>query len=162
MGRGAPGAAKRDPASRLAFSALRCCDLTTMSWTLKDKELEAVLAADAQHRYEYFVHRVCETRNVWALYQEGWASLGDGDEKLIPFWPHEKYAARFAIGDWESYAPKAIELEAFIGRWLPGMESEGIRPAIFPNLQGAAVVVSYADLDASLRHELAVVHGEEE
>lgn len=134
-----------------------------MTWVPTEKEIEQVLAADGQHRYEYFIHRVCDTRRVWGLYAEGgWALLSDGEAKLIPFWPHEVYAARFAIGDWSGYTPREIELDAFLERWMPGMTSEKIEPAIFPSASGSAVIVSLENLEANLRHELAESYGESE
>lgn len=132
-----------------------------MTWTPKEREIEAVLAADGKHRYEYFIHRVCDTRQVWGLYQDGWASLGDGSDKLIPFWPHARFAERFATGGWERYVPREIELETFLARWIPGMQSEGIQAAIFPDAKGSAVIVRPADLEANLRHELAESYDED-
>jgi hypothetical protein len=132
-----------------------------MAWTPKEQEVAALLAADGARRYEYFIHRVCDTRKVWALYQDGWASLGDGEQKLIPFWPHPVFATRFATGDWTGYSPREIELEAFLKQWIPGLATEGIEAAIFPNSAGSAVIVGLADLEANLRHELAESYGEE-
>jgi hypothetical protein len=132
-----------------------------MAWLPQKKEIEALLSAEGKRRYAYFIRRVCDTRKVWGLHDGGWASLGDGDKKLIPFWPHETYAARFKKDDWSSYAPKEIELGVFLERWIPGMRSEGIEPAIFPVESGASVVVSLDDLEANLRHELSNSYGEE-
>jgi hypothetical protein len=132
-----------------------------MAWLPKDKEIEAMLSADAKHRYEYFIHRVCDTRKVWGLYGGGWASLGDGEKKLIPFWPHETYAARFGSDGWGAYVPKEIELGVFLERWIPGMKRDGVYPAIFPVGSGRAVAVSLVDLEANLRHEMAESYEEE-
>lgn len=132
-----------------------------MTWVPKEKEIAAVLAADGRRRYEYFIHRVCDTRKVWGLYDEGWASLGDSTEKLLPFWPHAVFAQRFALGEWKAYTPRAIELDAFLATWIPGLEIEGVQPAIFPNQEGRAVILSLADLEADLRRELADSHGED-
>src|SRR4051812_8150468 len=118
-----------------------------MAWCPKEKEIEAMLTADGRRRYEYFVHRVCDTRKVWGLYDGGWASLRDGDQKLIPLWPHEAYATRFKKEDWISYTPKEIELGVFLEQWISGLRSEGIQPAIFPVDSGAAVVVTLDDLE---------------
>lgn len=119
-----------------------------------------MLAADGTHRYEYFIHRVCDTRRVWGLYKEGWASLGDGRKKLLPLWPHETYAERFKGTDWSSYVPREIDLGVFLERWIPGMKADGVQPAVFPVDSGNSVVVSLSDLEANLRHELAESYGE--
>jgi hypothetical protein len=132
-----------------------------MAWLPKEKEIEVMVSADEKRRYEYFVHRVCDTRKVWSLYDGGWASLGDGKKKLVPLWPHETYAERFKKEDWSSYAPKQIELGVFLERWIPGMRADGVEPAIFPVQSGASVVVSLEDLEANLRHELSNSYEEE-
>lgn len=132
-----------------------------MAWLPKEKEIEAMLAAEGRKRYEYFIHRVCDTRKIWGLYDGGWASLGDGEKKLIPFWPHEAYASRFRATDWSAYAPKEIELGVFLESWIPGMRSAGASPAIFPVGSGSSVLVSLDDLEANLRHELSNSYEEE-
>ncbi len=120
-----------------------------------------MFAAEATRRYEYFIHRICDTRKVWGLYEKGWASLGDGGHKLIPFWPHRVYAERFKGKDWSSYEPKEIDLRAFLDRWIPGMKREGTGAAIFPVASGSSVVVNLDDLEANIRHELADSYEEE-
>ncbi len=131
-----------------------------MTWIPNEKEIASVIASDGRHRYEYFIHRVCETRAVWALYQEGWASVADekGDT-IIPFWPHQAYATAFASGGWASFEPRKIDLQEFLASWIPGMKKQGVHPAIFPVAVGGSVVVSLDDLEAHLRHELDEVHG---
>ncbi|MBI5771975.1 MAG: DUF2750 domain-containing protein [Verrucomicrobia bacterium] len=130
-----------------------------MSWTPKEREIEALVAADGKRRYEYFIHRVCDSRRIWSLFQDGWASLGDGDRKLIPFWPHAAYASLFKTGDWASYEPKAIELDEFLRDWIPGMQKEGVAPAIFPVGTGSSILVSFDDLKANLKAELSKYGG---
>jgi hypothetical protein len=126
-----------------------------MAWIPKEKEIETMLAADRKRRYEYFIHRVCDTRKLWGLYADGWATLGDGEKKLIPVWPHERYAERFMTEDWSSYTPKEIELGVFLDRWIPGMKKDGAEPASFPIGSGRSIVVSLDDLEANLRYELS-------
>ena len=133
-----------------------------MTWVPNEKEIADVLAADGRHRYEYFIHRVCEARAVWALYNEGWASVGqDTGETMIPVWPHQAYANAFRTGPWVDFEPRKIDLEEFITTWLPGMQKEGLQPAVFPVPAGTSVIVTAEDLDANLRHELEDVHGVE-
>lgn len=134
-----------------------------MSWVPTEKEIASVIAADGHHRYEYFIHRVCEARAVWALYNGGWASVGqDTAEPMIPLWPHEAYAQAFAIDAWAGFQPRKIELDEFMDTWIPGMRKNGMDPAIFPVPVGTSVVVSLDDLEANLRHELDEVYGIDE
>lgn len=133
-----------------------------MAWIPKEKEIAALLAADGRRRYEYFIHRVCDTRQVWGLHADGWAILDDGEHKLIPVWPHAIFATRFAPPAWDGYAPQAIDLDTFLKEWPLALESQGTRPAIFPVPSGSSVLVSWGDLVTNLRDELATYHGEEE
>ena len=119
-----------------------------------------MLVADGRHRYEYFVHRVCEAKAVWALFNDGWASVeGEGGETLIPFWPHRAYAEVFAQGAWVNFTPRRIALEEFLEQTLPGMRKVGAKPAVLPVPEGRSIVVELDDLEASLRHELSEVYG---
>lgn len=133
-----------------------------MSWVLKEKEISALLVAEGKRRYEYFIHRVCDTEQIWGLYDGGWAHMGDGENKFLPLWPHEEYARRFALGEWSSYQPQEIELHEFLQDWLSDLTAKGVGVAIFPTAFAGAVTVSLADLEAHLRHELAEYYGEEE
>ncbi len=125
-----------------------------MAWILKEKEIEALLTADGKRRYEYFIHRVCETRKIWGLHDQGWASLADGDTKLLPLWPHATYARKFKTRDWSKYEPAEIDLDDFLGLWVPRLKTDNIQPAIFPVGIGNAVIVTVDDLEADLRQEL--------
>ncbi|MCX6952723.1 MAG: DUF2750 domain-containing protein, partial [Verrucomicrobia bacterium] len=118
-------------------------------------------AADGKRRYTYFVGRVCETRKVWSLYQDGWASFGVGDQQLLPLWPHRAYAEPFRHGNWATYEPAEIDLDEFLAEWIPRLQHSGLAPAVFPTPAGHAVVVTPDDLAATLRQELADSCGEE-
>jgi hypothetical protein len=120
-----------------------------------DKEIKTLLAADGKRRYNYFLQHVCNTREAWGLYGDGWAILSDGDQEFVPFWPHEIYAARFRKEGWSSYEPRAVDVAAFLERWIPKMKKDGVQPAIFPVGSGSSVVVSLDDLEKHLRYELA-------
>ncbi len=127
-----------------------------MPWVPKDSEIEAMIGADGRRRYEYFIHRVGDTRRVWSLHADGWAALGDDEgKKLFPLWPHRKYAERFKKEEWEGYTPQAIDLDPFIDEWLPKMKESGVSPAVFPVSSGASVVVTCEELQANLRDELS-------
>jgi hypothetical protein len=125
-----------------------------MAWVPNDKEIEAVLAEGGKRRYNYFLQHVCDTREVWGLYGDGWAILSDGDQKFVPFWPHEIYAAHFGKVGWSSYEPRAVDLDAFLERWIPKMIKDGVQPAIFPVGSGSSIIVRLEDLEIHLRHEL--------
>ena len=95
-----------------------------------DAELDAM---DDDARLAHFVQAVAESGLVWGLYGDSWArSEPEGDAQVLPFWPTAELAARCIAGAWESFAPRSIELDAFLEQWLTGMVEDGITAAITP------------------------------
>jgi hypothetical protein len=127
-----------------------------MPWIPNGNEIEGLLTADGKHRYEYFIKHVCASRKVWGLHSDGWATLGQGEKRYFPLWPHEVYAERYRADDWQAYTPKAIDLERFLEMWIPGMKANGVEPAIFPVGAGDSIFVLLEELEANLRRELAL------
>lgn len=133
-----------------------------MSWKPNQHEVAAMTSADVERRYEYFIKRVCDSECLWGLYSDAWAVMGDSSgRKLLPLWPHEDYAKLFATESWSSYAPKKIELDAFLEKWIPGMRNDGVKAGVFPVVSGKGIDVSLDDLEANLRHELNESYGEQ-
>lgn len=133
-----------------------------MPWVPKEKEIAAVVAADGRRRYEYFIHRVCETRKVWSLRAGDWALLSDGENQFFPLWPHPVFAQHYQRGSstWPDATAESLELGEFLRDAALSYQSRGIKPAVFPVPTGSAIVVSWDDLLANLRHELAESYGE--
>ncbi|MEX1369124.1 MAG: DUF2750 domain-containing protein [Nannocystaceae bacterium] len=116
------------------------------------------VAAAGVGRLEHFVRGVVESRTVWGLYAQTWArstGLADDSEhaqvEALPFWSHSDSAARCVRGPWASYAPRAIELEAFVEQWLVGMVEDGIVAVIAPSPTSPGLVLPAAELAEALR-----------
>ncbi|QNQ12067.1 DUF2750 domain-containing protein [Sphingomonas alpina] len=73
----------------------------------------------------------------------------------MPIWPHQKYATLCAEGSWEGSAPKLIELEVWMKRWISGAKRDGRLIAVFPIPQGLGIEVEPDRLAADLELELA-------
>ena len=87
-----------------------------------------------EERLAAFVERVLRAETIWGLYGHTWAREDAGDDaEVLPFWSNAALAARCVRGKWDAFAPRAIELDAFIDQWLPGMEEDGILAAISPS-----------------------------
>jgi len=109
-------------------------------------------AMDDAARTAYFVNAVTETELVWGLYGKSWARAEpDGDAQVLPFWSSAELAARCIAGPWESFAPRSIELDAFVEQWLTGMVEDGIAAAILPTKGGAGTRLPAARLLEALR-----------
>lgn len=131
-----------------------------MTWVPTEKEIADVLRADGEHRLEYFIHRVCEARALWALFDDGWASYPDDDgTPLILLWPHQVFAQPYAAGSWAAFTPRRIPLDEFLETWIDGMRRANTKPALFPVPSGNSIIVTLDELEAGLRQELSEVYG---
>lgn len=127
-----------------------------MSWTPNDKEIESVIRLPASERYKYFVKKAADTEQVWSLRKDaGWAtSADDAGQICVPVWPHAKYAAACANENWAEYEPHSIELDAWLERWLPGMQRDGRLAAVFPTPTSQTVNVPPDRLKGDIEAEL--------
>jgi len=128
-----------------------------MSWTPNEREIEAVLSLEASKRYEHWIKKVADQEEVWSLWQEGgWALAGnDAGRQFVPVWPDSRYAALCAEGVWAGYQPKAIALDAWLDRWIPGMERDQRLVAVFPTPNDKGVPIDPRQLERDLREELS-------
>jgi len=102
-------------------------------------------------RYGYFVKRVADWQEVWGLWNNGWALLGDdNNEDCFPVWPHPELAALYVTGDWAGYTPKSIEVHEWVEKWLPDLGREGRRIAVFP-VEGQTCSIANSD---RLKHDI--------
>jgi hypothetical protein len=128
-----------------------------MSRELSDQEFESVSRLDNDRRYAYFLSCVSDTEEVWSLgtSDDSWAAATDDDgTEVVPVWPHERFAAACARGDWANDRPRIITLEAWVERWLPGIARDGLQIAVFPLPGGEGVRVTSDRLRADLEMAL--------
>ena len=113
------------------------------------------LTADLELLKERFIRRVRDHGEVWGLRSEarGWAYCpsNDGDEDVLVFWSDRAYAARHAVDEWADYVPTVIPLEAFMQRWLPGMQRDGALAGVNFNADLAGVELRPEALLEALR-----------
>jgi Protein of unknown function (DUF2750) len=130
-----------------------------VNWVVNEKEFESLIRSDADTRYSYFVKRVADWQELWTLANEdGYALVADDTgRELVPVWPHARFAQACASDAWDGYSPRAIDLHAWIDQWLPGMERDGRRPAVFPVPGTKSVAVTPQRLRSDLEHELATL-----
>ncbi|MGX2959776.1 DUF2750 domain-containing protein [Peribacillus sp. JNUCC 23] len=123
---------------------------------LNKKEFEAVIKQPPNVRYEYFIKKVVDFEEVWGLYNDGWATAQDEEgNTLIPFFPKEEFANNCAKNEWSGYTAEAIDLDVFMDKWLTGMNSDGIKPSIFPTDDNTVLVnidVIINDLETELEN----------
>jgi hypothetical protein len=118
------------------------------------EKFKQVAGLPSTERHAYFVRKVADTQVVWGLYLAGWATAQAHGHVVIPFWPEAAFAQACASGDWEHFLPRAIALEDFLTKWLPGMAGNDQLASVFPLSQGSASIAAPADLLADLRDEV--------
>lgn len=127
-----------------------------MSHALTSQQFQDVLAMDADDRYEYLVTQVANQGQIWSLRSDrGWVMVSTDEEECLPVWPSAEFAKPWINQDWSDCEPVAIDLDAWIKRWLPGMQKDGIALAVFPGTDENGMVVEPDELRDSLSHALA-------
>ena len=99
---------------------------------MNPKKVDNLIQLSVEDRYAYFIRKVAEFDEVWGLYGDtGWAALGSGEKVIVPFWPEEEFANLCATDQWQGYLAKAISLDDFRNKWLPGLKRDGRLVNIF-------------------------------
>ena len=118
------------------------------------EKFKQVARLPSAERHAYFVRKVADTQEVWGLHHDGWATAQAGGKVAIPFWPEAAFAQACASGEWEHFQPRAIALDDFLAKWLPGMANNDQLASVFSVPQGGASIAAPADLLADLRNEV--------
>jgi len=115
------------------------------------------LNLDAADRYEHFIRKVAGWGESWTLRgRGGFVSAWDQDGgTLLPIWPHESYAQRCAVRDWADARAEKIPLSELLDTWVPRMEREHMKFAVFPLRDGPCAQVDAADVAEDLRAQRA-------
>lgn len=127
-----------------------------MDLVLSDKHIQSVIRLQASQRYEYFINKIADQQEIWGLWKNGWAMYSnDNGEELVPFWPHAEYAKLCATGIWDGFQTKNMDMEAFLNRWLAGLEQDHRSIAIFPTPINKGIMVDAERLKRDLLEELS-------
>jgi hypothetical protein len=77
-----------------------------------------------------FVAEVSESGLVWAIRDSGGftSSTNASGETAMPFWSKESRARKIIDGviAYRDFEPFELPLDEFLGRWLPGLERDGL------------------------------------
>jgi len=118
------------------------------------KKTENVLRLDAQSRCEYLVRKVADFEVVWSLFDKGWATARTGAATVVLFWTEEGFAKLCATDEWQGFRPKAIPLDDFLERWLPGMANDQRFCSVFAAPSDHGTLMLPMDLEKLIRREL--------
>lgn len=77
-----------------------------------------------------FVQEVKASNGVWAIRDSNGfpTSTSASGETAMPFWSSESRATRVTdtVDAYRNFQPVLLELSVFLGRWLPGLEKDGL------------------------------------
>jgi len=120
---------------------------------MDSKKIENILKMSNENKYSYSLRKVADFEEVWGLYNEGWAMLGNrSNEVVFPFWPEKEFAKFVAEDTWEEYIPKSVNIYDFIEKWLPSMSKDNIN--IFYDSINKGLIVSPLKLKEDLELEM--------
>jgi hypothetical protein len=124
-----------------------------MSWKPSAIEIEGVQQLAAPKRYTYLVKRFADEEQIWNVRNsDRWVLAGDDSGRQgVPIWPHEDFARLAATDAWTGCQPEPISLEAWLARWIPGMERDNRFVAVFPTPNDKGVAVEPSAFASDLR-----------
>jgi hypothetical protein len=114
-----------------------------MSYKLSEREFKAVCELNESQRYDHFIKRISDWRELWGLSSStGWDFFRDDHgNQLFPVWPHARYAQAYTTGEWANDVPKAISLKDWLQGWTEKLASNRMLVTVFP-VDSHGVVVS--------------------
>jgi hypothetical protein len=113
-----------------------------MSNKISKEEQEWALNQPNLKRYEYFIQKIIENKEVIALYNDGWAVQGDNHNHFyFPLWPNEVFATKFTTDNWSKYKATKISLHDFIQEFIPKYVEKGIKFSIFPTFSHRSMII---------------------
>lgn len=122
-----------------------------MSSTLDAAQCSALLAFDAEQRYQYFIKQVIAHQQIWLLVDEhGCVMLNSDDEDCVPVWPHKELAQCWATEEWAHCKVEAVSVAKWRSRWTSGLTQDDLAIAVFPDSHGEGVVISPIQLDSDI------------
>ncbi len=124
---------------------------------LNSREIESVINLPASARYQYFIKKIADLEEVWSLKNaDGWVLAFDTNkDEVVPVWSHAEYAKLCIADQWKDCSPKSINLEDWMGRWVPGMIKDKRKVLVFPTFLSRGVVVEVERLHVDLSQELS-------
>jgi len=121
--------------------------------------LESILGLSCEERYDYFLSKVSEEKEVWILVNEDrqFLKIYAEDEKFeyLPVWPESDFAIEYSK-DAKELSPKSISLPELFKKWVPGLKKSGLEIGVFPGLDADVWITEPSELQSDLQDELSV------
>ena len=120
--------------------------------------MQEILSLDCEARYDYFLSKVGEDKEIWILVNENNEFLKifaeDDSYEYLPVWPESSFAAEYSK-DTNDLSPKSITLPEFFKKWVAGLKKDSVDIGVFPGLDKDLWVMEPSELKSDLQDELA-------
>lgn len=105
----------------------------------------------AEDRLHFFVRSALSNKELWGLYDDGWAEMNDENgKKGMMVWPDQATAQLIADERFPGYEPKQIKLSSFTQRWLDKLAQQRFKVAVFATPLDGPKFVTPEELKAQL------------
>lgn len=121
---------------------------------MNNDQLEHVLGMNGEERFDYFLSRVVEDREIWILVNAENRFLKivaeDGGYEYLPVWPDADFARQYT-NDSDGLVPKSISLPEFFKKWVPGLEKDGLEIGVLPGSDKTLWITEPSELKDDLQ-----------
>ena len=119
-----------------------------MPYKLNEEQFKAVNDLPDHERYKHFVSKVADWQQVWGVRSvDGWLTPATPDHQdYLPLWPHPEYAKRIADKHWPGHEAEEFDYDFLISEGLDILSRDGMKVAVFPNLEWQCILVDAKQL----------------
>lgn len=125
---------------------------------MSDDQIKEILSLGCEERYDYFLSKVGEDKEIWILVNEENQFLKiyaeDDSFEYLPVWPGLNFAVEYSK-DSQDLSPKSISLPEFFKKWVPGLKKDGVDIGVFPGLEDELWVMEPSELKNDLQDEIS-------
>ena len=127
-----------------------------MPYVMNEKQFESVQSLDSNARFQHFVSKVADWEQLWAVKNdEGWlVPVAPEGFEYFPVWPHPEYAQKITDLNFPGHKAEEISLQEFLSHWLPLLQDDDVKVAVFPNREWTYWCIEADDLMAELVEEM--------
>jgi len=123
---------------------------------MNEKQFESVQSLDSNARFQHFVSKVADWEQLWTVKNdEGWlVPVAPEGFEYFPVWPHPEYAQKITDLNFPGHKAEEISLQEFLSHWLPLLQDDDVKVAVFPNREWTFWCIEADDLMAELVEEM--------
>ena len=127
-----------------------------MAYAMNEKQFESVQSLDTEKRLQHFISKVADWEQLWTVKsKEGWlVPVAPEGFEYFPIWPHPEYAQKIADLNFPGHKAEEISLSDFLSHWVPLLQGDDVKVAVFPNKDWTFWCIEAEDLLAELVQEM--------